>query len=214
MALFDKLFRLNQRDESPAKPVAPKPATAPEEKLLPFETWLAVWGADNDEIVRALGMKNVAYCDWKTGLGHACAAANGVFITDETGDGVHYVIGQRLPSLAYRTSAIQWLAALGKEFPGVCYCSACPKVEVYHFALMENGELLRAYASAQGEIKLNKGAPTPGEQKLGFVFPAHEDEEGATELTTARLVALANEWGADPWMAVERGGVFGMIERE
>ena len=217
MALFDRLFRREQGQPQPSA-AETKPASAEQkdkEEKLPFEIWMAMKADSPDQVAELLGLHDIQPCSWEDGMRQI--AEPGMVLVTEPVDGFCFAIGSAMPNLAYRAIAGVWLEELGKKMPALYYFAACRSVSVYFFAQVENGVLLRAYAAAQGEVKVNKGDLSAAEQAADLHFPQNDDElfetAGITPLTPQNIAKLAGQWSVSPFAAAGKAGFIGRIDR-
>ena len=187
-------------------------------------TWLAVKGNDPQEIAAATGIRKLQPCNWAIGIESAYRDA--VFVTPpidgwvllpgvagsfpdaDSNDGITEV-KKLLNDLSIRFGEAQYFGT----HRGVGYVSWLRSI---------NGEIIRAYAHADGNTLIVEGQPTPIEQQYQLVNtlseePGYQEREDLTYACEEEVMTIAGAWSVNPSTLHERHdlpaglGLLGMI---
>lgn len=219
MSFFKSLFKgakEGKEDNSQGAVQQPKkePSQRKDRQMPAFGQWLALKDVQRDDVVKALGMRDVRTCKWDEGLHLMAGAGAHMFVTDEK-KGIRLVISNALPDLGYRVKALPWLCSL--DLPEIRYFAVAPNAAVYYFAHIKGHEVLRAYAASQGEVRVNKGQLSEAEIALQYEFPVDSDEFFEETFKTTPSVQTILEIAAyctiDPNELAGTSGVIGVIDK-
>ena len=173
-----------------------QPVSDTPDRPLPFgykTIWMAAASQDPQQVIRALGGRDVRRANWQTGLQAAAEEENCVFVSPCL-DGFVLAIG--LPRFPEQGLA----GALGQV-----QAFATHRVTEYHAWARWNGgtlERMYAYDGSQGAVTVQAGEMTAQEIALGFGrFPQKGREDRCEAVPTEEdVLDLAAAWGVDPRM--------------
>jgi hypothetical protein len=176
--------------------------------------WLAIRTRDTARVHAALGLSEAEVANWQTGIGTVYdekLGHNQVFVSPPL-NGWTFVVGTSLPCPMGRTfidKCTPMLLDLGREFIEVQYFYTFPLVDIYAWARVIDGKLVRAFAIGENGVIWNKGKPTKDEKSLGLklfelrgVRGRKGDAGGELILhpTEEHVMKLATRWSLDPTM--------------
>ncbi len=174
--------------------------------------WLAIRTRDTAAVVDALGLQEATPCNWDAGIGTVYDARLGdshVYVTPPV-SGWTFAVGLTLPFPAGRAFADKCtplLVGLGGRFIEIQYFFSYPPIDVFAWARVIDGRLVRAFAVGDEGIVWNKGKPTKEERSLGLklfelrgVRGRHGDAGGEMILhpTEDHVMRLSQRWSLDP----------------
>lgn len=174
--------------------------------------WLAIRTGETQRVIDALRLEAVEPANWNTGLGTVYAdqyAETHLFITPPV-NGWTLVIGLPLPlplGRSFIDKATPLLLDLGGHFPEVQYYFAYPPIDLFAWARVSDGQLVRAYAIGDEGLLWSKGKPTTEEKALDlklFEFRGVKGRKGdvGSEIvlhpTEDHVLRLAGRWSLDP----------------
>jgi hypothetical protein len=174
--------------------------------------WLALRARDTASALDALGLEVCEPCNWNSGIGTVYdqkLGQNHVYVTPPV-NGWTFVVGLPLPHPAgrgYVDKLTPLLVALGGRFIEVQYFFAYPPIDLFAWARVLDGRLVRAFAAGDEGIVWNKGKTTKEERALGLklfelrgVKGRRGDAGGEMILhpTEDHVMRLAHRWSQDP----------------
>lgn len=174
--------------------------------------WLAVRTRDTEAVVSALALQVPQRCNWNSGIGSVYDTVLGddhVFVSPPV-NGWTFVVGLPLPhpsSSAFVDKCTPLLTALGNRFIEVHYYFCYPPIDMFAWARLIDGRLVRAFAAGDEGVIWNKGKTTREERALGLklfelrgVRGRKGDAGGAMILhpTEDHVMRLALRWSLDP----------------
>ena len=174
--------------------------------------WLAIRTRDTAAVVEALGLGSVQPCNWNAGIGTVYdprLGQNTIFVSPPV-NGWTFVVGLPLPQpigRAFVDKATPLLAGLGSRFSEVQFFVAFPPVDLFAWARLIDGRLVRAFAIGDSGIIWNKGKTTREERSLGlklFELRGVRDRRGDAggplilHPTESHVMQLARKWSLDP----------------
>lgn len=174
--------------------------------------WLAIRTRDTQRVIDALRLEHVEPANWNTGLGTVYAPEyeeTHLFISPPV-DGWTFVIGLPLPHPLGRTFAdksMPLLLELGGQFAEVQYFFAYPPIDLFGWARVIDGRLVRAFAMGDEGQLWSKGRATKEEKALDIklfelrgVKGRKGDAGGEIVLhpTEEHVIRLAGRWSIDP----------------
>jgi hypothetical protein len=174
--------------------------------------WLAIRTRDTARVHQALGVTDVEVSNWQSGIGTVYDERLGaaqVFVSPPL-NGWTFVVGTSLPCPTGRSfvdKCTPLLLDLGREFIEVQYFYTFPQVDIFAWARVIDGKLVRAFAVGEDGIIWNKGKPTKDEKSLGLklfelrgVRGRKGDAGGELILhpTEEHVMKLATRWSMDP----------------
>jgi hypothetical protein len=174
--------------------------------------WLAIRNADPEEVIEVLRLIEPTPCNWNSGIGAVYddrLCATHVFVSPAV-HGWTFVAGLPLPHPVGRgfvDKCTPLLVDLGGRFAEVQYFFSYPPIDVYAWARVRDGRLVRAFAVTDEGIAWNKGRTSKEERGLGLklfelrgVQGRKGDAGGELILhpTEAHVMRLAHLWSIDP----------------
>jgi len=174
--------------------------------------WLAVRTRDTRLVLEALELEAYEPCNWNSGIGTVYDARLGesrVYVSPPV-NGWTFVVGLPLPhpvGRGYADKLTPLLVSLGGRFVEVQYFFAYPPLDMYAWARMLDGRLVRAFAASDEGVLWSKGKTTKEERTLGLklfelrgVKGRAGDAGGALMLhpTEDHVMRLAHRWSLDP----------------
>jgi hypothetical protein len=186
--------------------------------------WLAVRTRDTQAVVQALGLERPQPCNWNSGIGvvyDAELGANHIFVSPPV-NGWTFVVGLALPhpsTAAFVDKCTPLLVALGGRFVEVQSYFCYPPIDMFAWARMVDGRLLRSFAAGDEGVIWNKGKTTREERALGLklfelrgVRGRRGDAGGELILhpTEDHVMRLALRWSLDPTRLNERSAAAGV----
>lgn len=177
--------------------------------------WLAVKCNNAGTVQAALNLRHAVPCSWEEGM---VERSEGKLFVSRPISGWVLVVGPGLPEPADDVDVCyRFLRELSRKLGNVQFYSVNRVLNHHAWALLEDGEVYRAYAWA-GETLWNEGFVTAAERELGMVcfeygcevnvFAARETLAGDAE----KLNQLAGRWSLDPAaIAASSGRTQGMV---
>ena len=174
--------------------------------------WLAVRTRDPQAVVEELGLISAEPCNWQSGIGTVYDDSLGpdhVFVSPPV-NGWTFVVSLALPhpvSRSFADKCTPILVGLGRRFGEVQYFFAYPPVDLFAWARLLDGRLVRAFAIGDSGVVWNKGRTTKEERSLGlklFDFRGVRGRKGDAggEIilypTEEHVLRLAGRWSQDP----------------
>jgi hypothetical protein len=174
--------------------------------------WLAIRTRDAAGVAAALGLERAEPANWRTGIGSVYDRELGetrVYVTPPV-NGWTFVVGMPLPHPVgggYVDKFTPLLADLGNRFVEVQYYIAYPPIDLFAWARVIDGKIMRAFAIGDEGVILSVGKTTKDERALGLklfelrgVKGRKGDAGGALLLhpTEEHVMRLAGRWGIDP----------------
>lgn len=175
-------------------------------------SWLVVRSRDTAAVVAALGLVEAQPCNWNSGVGSVYDNDLGekhIFVSPPV-NGWTFVLGLALPHPASRSfvdKCTPLLMALGGRFAEVQYFMAYPPIDMFAWARLVDGRLLRGFAAGDEGVIWNRGKPSREERALGLklfelrgVRGRKGDAGGEMILhpTEEHVMRLALRWSLDP----------------
>ncbi len=174
--------------------------------------WLALRTRDTGAALDALGLDAYEPCNWSSGIGTVYDAKLGqshVYVTPPV-NGWTFVVGLPLPhpaSRGYVDKLTPLLVSLGGCFIEVQYFFAYAPLDLFAWARVLDGRLVRAFAAGDEGVIWSKGKTTKEERALGLklfelrgVKGRRGDAGGELILhpTEDHVMRLAHRWSQDP----------------
>lgn len=174
--------------------------------------WIAVRTRDTAAVLEELGLAAAEPCNWRSGIGTVYDAELGddrVFISPPV-NGWTFVVGLAIPhplGRAFTDNCLPLLTHLGKRFVEVQYFFTYPLIDVFAWARLIEGRVVRAFAITDSGVVWNKGRSTREERALGlklFDFRGVRGRKGDAggEIilypTEEHVLSLAARWSLDP----------------
>jgi hypothetical protein len=189
------------------------PATP--DKPVPFGyqmAWLAIRTRDTSAVIECLSLTEAQPCNWNSGIGTVYDTRLGqshVFVSPPV-NGWTFVVGLPLPQpmgRSFADKAIPLLVDLGGRFSEIQLFIAFPPVDLFAWARLIDGRLVRAFAVGDEGIIWNKGKTTKEERALGlklFELRGVRDRRGDAggplilHPTEDHVMQVARKWSLDP----------------
>lgn len=174
--------------------------------------WIAVRTRDTEAVLEELDLVAAEPCNWRSGIGTVYDAELGddhVFISPPV-NGWTFVVGLAIPhpvGRAFADNCLPLLTRLGKRFVEVQYFFAYPPIDVFAWARLIEGRVVRGFAITDSGVVWNRGRSTKEERALGlklFDFRGVRGRKGDAggEIilypTEEHVLSLAGRWSLDP----------------
>ena len=174
--------------------------------------WLAIRTRDTAAVLDALRVCDATPCNWNSGIGTVYDDELGdsrVFVSPAV-NGWTFVVGSPLPNPAGRAFVDTWtplLLDLAGRFHEVHYYASYPQIDLFAWARLIDGRIVRAFAIGDDGIIWSKGRTTKEERSLGLklfelrgVRGRRGDAGGELILhpTEEHVLRLAHRWSLDP----------------
>ncbi len=192
----------------------------------PDMTWIAV-KAEPHEAAHALGLTDVVSSNWNSGIGtiyDARLGGNRVFVSPPL-EGWVFIVGVSLPQPHGRSfidKCTPLLTGLSERFGDVQYFSSHPELDLFSWAKLVGGRVVRAFAISDEGLIWSRGKPTREEKSLGLKLFELRGVRGRTgdaggELllhpTTEHVMRLAGQWSVNPTLLASQSirGHLGLV---
>jgi hypothetical protein len=175
-------------------------------------SWLAIRTNDTARVAEVLMLDLAEAANWRTGIGTVYDERVGqgrVYLTPPV-NGWTFVVGLSLPqplSRGFVDKCTPMLLDLAASFPEAQYYACFPSLDLFAWARVADGKLVRAFAMGDEGVLWNKGRPTREERGLGFKFGEVKGVKGRKSdvgppmpvyPTEAQVMHLASCWSLDP----------------
>ena len=173
--------------------------------------WLAIKADDPNAVAEALDLTDLVPANWNSGIGTIYDAKLGdtyAFVSPPV-KGWIFVAGIPLPLPVGRSfvdKLTPLLARLSGAFRDVQYFAAYPDIDLFAWARLERGRMVRAFAIGDDGVIWDRGRLTPEEKALGLklfelrgIRGRKGDAGGAIILhpTEEQVLQLARSWSID-----------------
>jgi hypothetical protein len=174
--------------------------------------WLAIRTRNQSAVIEALDLHDVQPCNWNSGIGtvyDSRLGQNHVFVSPPV-NGWTFIVGLPLPQplgRSFADKATPLLMDLGSRFAEVQLFIAFPPVDLFAWARVIDGRLVRAFAIGDEGIIWNRGKTTKEERALGlklFELRGVRDRRGDAggplilHPTEGHVMQVARKWSIDP----------------
>jgi len=174
--------------------------------------WLAIRSRDTEAVIEELGLRAARPCNWRSGIGTVYDHRLGndhIFVSPPV-NGWTFVVGLALPypaSRAFTDTCTPLLDRLGRRFAEVQYFFAYAPIDLFAWARLIEGRLVRAFAMTDAGVVWDKGRRTREERALGLrlydfrgIRGRRGDAGGEIVFypTEEHILSLAQRWSLDP----------------
>lgn len=175
-------------------------------------SWLAVKSADTAGVIDALGIEGAAPANWNSGIGTIYddrLSDTYVFVSPPV-KGWTFVAGVPLPhpvGPSFIDKLTPLLLRLSERFTDVQYFASFPIIDLFGWARVHKGKLVRAFVIGESGVILDRGRLTAEEKELGLklfdlrgIKGRKGDAGGAIVLypTEEQVLRLASGWSINP----------------
>jgi hypothetical protein len=175
-------------------------------------SWLALKTTDTAAVVACLGLEDVTSANWNSGIGtiYDSALSDSYVFVSPPVKGWTFVAGVPLPHPVGRNFADKLtplLTGLAQQFIDVQYYAAFPIIDLFGWARLYKGKLVRAFVIGDDGVIWDRGRLTPEERALGLkLFDLRGikgrigDAGGPIVLypTEQQVLRLASAWSLNP----------------
>ena len=180
-------------------------------------SWLAIKVSNAEEVIESVDIENVQPSNWHSGF---VAAYNGHAFISPPVNGWVFVVSNKMLELGYAPDAEEWhslMSRLSHEHGEVQYFGTHRVVDYHAWARFINGTESRAFAylGERGEILVDRGARTVGEEELGYNYYDPDCLEAESESYWERddlcfpdeehVMQVAGKWSINPNTLEELG---------
>jgi hypothetical protein len=168
--------------------------------------WIAVTGVPPEQVVAALGLREVRRAGWHGGV--EAAEGDRVFVTPAVRG---WVLATSRFALAPAEGRAAWVAALSARLGVPVQAFVTDRVPEWHgWVLARDGQVVRSYGyhGDRSETLENAGRPTPEERALRQAFfderspearlPGYFERHDLRHPDEEDVLDLAARWGLDP----------------
>lgn len=174
--------------------------------------WVAVKSGDPMAVMSAAGIATAQASNWNSGIGTIYDAFLGqrrVFVSAPV-NGWIFIAGSALPHPygdAFVDKSTPFLIALSEQLGEVQYFASFPEIDLFAWARLSSGRLVRAFAVSDEGVLWNRGRTTREERTLGLklfelrgVRGRKGDAGGELMMhpTEEHVMRLAGAWSLNP----------------
>lgn len=178
----------------------------------PDMAWIAVRTTDGHAVIQALGLSDPVASNWNSGIGtvyDADMGENRLFVSSPVAGWV-FVVGHPLPhphGRAFVDKCTPLLTGLGERFAEVQYFASYPELDLFAWAKLSSGRLIRAFGVGDEGVIWTRGRTTREERTLGLrLFElrgvrGRKGDAGGELLmhpTQEHVMRLAGQWSLNP----------------
>ena len=178
----------------------------------PDMAWIALKTENCDAAVEALGLIEPVPSNWNSGLGTVYDPKFGqsrLFVSSPV-NGWVFVVGSSLPhphGRSFIDKCTPLLERLAGQFPDVQYFASYPELDLFAWAKLSNGKLVRAFGVSDQGVVWVQGRTTREERSLGLrlfelrgVRRRRGDAGGELLMhpTQEHVMRLAGHWSINP----------------
>lgn len=175
-------------------------------------SWIAIRSSDTARVAEVLEIEAVKAANWRTEIGTVYDERVGqgrVYLTPPV-NGWTFVVGMALPQPlggGFADKCTPMLLDLSGSFPDAQYYVCFPALDLFAWARVVDGKLVRAFAIGDEGVIWNKGRPTKEERGLGLRVGEVRGMKGRKSdvgppipiyPTEAQVMHLASCWSLDP----------------
>ena len=190
----------------------------------PDMTWIAVKTDNYAQVIEAIGGQQPVASNWNSGIGtiyNAEYGANRIFVSSPV-NGWVFVVGQSLPhpqGQAFIDKCTPLLLQLGERFKDVQYFSSHPDIDLFAWAKITSGRIIRAFGVGDQGVIWDRGRTTREERTLGLKLfelrgvRGRKGDAGGELLmhpTQEHVMRLAGQWSVNPTFLDETEGGNGL----
>lgn len=174
--------------------------------------WIAVKASDPMAVMRAAGIARAEPSNWDSGVGTIYDPLLGqrrVFVSAPV-DGWIFIAGSALPHPhggAFVDKSTPFLTGLSEQLGDVQYFASFPEIDLFAWAKLSQGRLIRAFAVSDEGALWNRGRTTREERTLGLKLfelrgvRGRKGDAGGELLmhpTEEHVMRLAGAWSVNP----------------
>ncbi len=165
-------------------------------------SWICVKSDSPQQVIEALGIKNVQESNCASGIDYADDMLHKVFVAPAI-NGWVLVVGYPTYDGSDPADDNERLAQLSQNFPELQAFETHRVVDLQMWAKFRQGMLVRGYGwlGESGEVLMNIGGLTTEEQQLGFdniITDADADWDNVELPDEMSVCGIAAAWGVDP----------------
>lgn len=178
----------------------------------PDMAWIAIKTQDSGSVVDALGVGDPVPANWNSGIGtvyDAQLGENRVFVSPPV-NGWVFVVGNSLPhphGALFVDKCTPLLVHLGEQFRDVQYFASYPDLDLFIWAKLASGRVVRAFGIGEQGVIWARGRTTQEERLLGLKLfelrgvRGRKGDAGGELLmhpTQEHVMRLAGHWSINP----------------
>ena len=178
----------------------------------PDMAWIAIKTTDSAAVIDALRLDEPTCSNWNSGIGtiyDAQLGENRIFVSSPV-NGWVFVAGHSLPQphgRAFVDKCTPLLLELAGRFPEIQYFASYPEVDLFAWAKIKSGRLIRAFGVGDEGVIWTQGRTTRDERTLGLrlfelrgVRGRRGDAGGELLMhpTQEHVMRLAGYWSLNP----------------
>lgn len=178
----------------------------------PDMTWIAIRTNDYAAVIDAVAGEQPIAANWNSGIGTIYNTEFGpsrIFVSSPV-DGWVFVIGTALPhpqGRAFVDKCTPLLMHLGERFKDVQYFASYPELDLFAWAKVHSGRLIRAFGVGDEGVIWNRGRTTREERTLGLKLfelrgvRGRKGDAGGELLmhpTQEHVMRVAGHWSINP----------------
>lgn len=173
--------------------------------------WLAIRTRNTQAVASLLGLGDAMPANWRLGIAQTRNERGTQIFVSPPVLGWTLVVGFSLPSPVGRRfvdKCSPLLEQLGREFADVQYFQGDSLIELFAWARVVDGKIVRAFAIGDEGMIWNKGKLTKEERTLGLKMFELRGVQGGSAVTAAgdlfayptdeHVLKLASRWSLDP----------------
>ncbi len=164
--------------------------------------WFAVKGAEMDKLLTCCPyLKYVGETTWESGWKEAEEQWRSKAVLSGPYDGWIFLAGICLWDVSEVDQIAAVLAYMGKCAEEICFFASHRVSDAYAFAKLKQGEMIRLYSYADGQLFGCMGKRSDAEEALQLHLAEREEdlfEDGFDSLDEEDVLRIAAEWSLNP----------------